>query len=88
MKKYYLMAIDKGHTISMNNLGKYYETIERNYDKMKKYYLMAIDKGNSIAITNLSNYYITNPIKLHDHLIKYNILKNKNKKLEEENELT
>ena len=37
MKEYYLMAIDKGHSSAMNNLGLYYEDIE-NYDKMKEYY--------------------------------------------------
>ena len=46
MKKYYLMAIDKGNLEAMNNLGIYYATIEKNYDLMKKYYLMAIEKGN------------------------------------------
>ena len=45
MKEYYLMAINKGNSITMYNLGTYYEEI-KNYDKMKKYYLMAIQKGH------------------------------------------
>jgi TPR repeat protein len=47
LKKYYLMAIDKGNNAAMYNLGWYYHFIEKNYDEAKKYYLMAIDKGNS-----------------------------------------
>jgi hypothetical protein len=35
MKKYYLMAIEKGNDIAMNNLGSYYHIIG-NYDEMKK----------------------------------------------------
>ena len=50
MKKYYLMAIDKGNSTAMYNLGLYFQTIENNYlgvyyqeiekeyDQMKKYY--------------------------------------------------
>jgi hypothetical protein len=59
MKKYYLMAIDKGNSLAMHNLGYYYEIIEKNYDLMKKYYHMAIDKGReaSSAMYNLGYYY-------------------------------
>jgi len=56
MEKYYLMAIDKGNSAAMCNLGNYYKTI-KDYPNMMKYYLMAIDKGNSAAINNLSLYY-------------------------------
>ena len=31
MKKYYLMAIDKGYKNSMYRLGKYYQEVEKNY---------------------------------------------------------
>ena len=60
MKKYYLMAIDKGESKAMYNLGYYYEDVEKDYVEMKKYYLMAIDKGNSDAMINLGNYYYQN----------------------------
>src|SRR3989304_2324530 len=42
MKKYYLMAIDKGNCYAMNSLADYYKKI-KDYDQMKKYYSMAID---------------------------------------------
>jgi hypothetical protein len=41
----------------MNNLGRYYEQIEKNYDLMKKYYLQAIEKGYSDAMNSLGLYY-------------------------------
>ena len=53
-KKYYLMAIDKGNSDAMVNLGYLYKK-EKNYEETKKYYLMAIDKGNSDAISNLND---------------------------------
>ena len=57
MKKYYLMAINKGDSNSMYNLGCYYRDVEKDYDQMKKYYLMAINKGDSNAMNNLAWYY-------------------------------
>jgi TPR repeat protein len=75
MKKYYLMAIDKGNDDAMYNLGHYYQFKEKNYDLMKKYYLMAIDKENSYAMNNLGHYYRRNKL-LHDDIIivvKHNI---------------
>ncbi len=58
MKKYYLMAIEKGNVDTMTDLGDYYNYIEKNYDLMKKYYLMAIEKGNNWTMFNLhSSYY-------------------------------
>src|SRR3989304_6674894 len=59
MKKYYLMAIDKGVSEAMYILGYYYEHIdlEKDYEQMKKYYLMAIDKGVYKAMFNLGYYY-------------------------------
>jgi tetratricopeptide (TPR) repeat protein len=68
MKKYYLMAIDKGNSDAMNNLGHYYYYTEKNHDLMKKYYLMAIDKGNSYTMYNLGYYY--KEIKIDYHLMK------------------
>jgi TPR repeat protein len=57
MKKYYLQAIEKGNSDSMNNLGLYYKNNEENDDLMKKYYLQAIEKGNTEAMNNLGYYY-------------------------------
>jgi hypothetical protein len=57
MKKYYLLAIEKGNTEAMNNLGVHYQWREINYDLAKKYYFMAIEKGNSRAMCNLGCYY-------------------------------
>src|SRR3989304_4709637 len=52
MKKYYLMAIEKGNSNTMNNLGSYYEEI-KDYENMMKYYLMAIEKDHSSAMFKL-----------------------------------
>ena len=56
MIEYYLMAIGKGNSNSMNNLALYYEK-QQDYDQMMKYYLMAIEKDNSRAMNNLACYY-------------------------------
>ena len=56
MKKYYLMAIEKGDSTSMRNLGIYYKSVDKNYDEMKKYYLMAIEKGCLDSMHDLGNY--------------------------------
>jgi hypothetical protein len=56
MKKYYLMAIEKGNTNAMNNLGNHYKKFG-DYDNMKKYYLMAIKKGNNYTQNQLNEYY-------------------------------
>jgi tetratricopeptide (TPR) repeat protein len=64
------MAIDKGYSDAMYNLGSYYQNIEKNYDESKKYYLMAIDKGNSNAMNNLGSYYQNNE-QNYDEVKKY-----------------
>jgi TPR repeat protein len=46
MKKYYLMAIKKGHPMAMSYLGHYYETVELNQDLAVKYYKMAVEHFN------------------------------------------
>jgi TPR repeat protein len=51
------MAIDKGNSNAMYNLGNYYDEIEINYEEAKKYYIMAINKGDSDAMNNLGHYY-------------------------------
>jgi len=60
MKKYYLMAIEKGHVNAMYELGLYYEKIEKDYILMEKYYLMAIEKKSRNATKNLKKYYRSN----------------------------
>ncbi len=70
MKKYYLIAIDKGCFVSMNNLACFYYRIEKNYDEMKKYYLMAIDLGCLESLSNLACYY-RNIEKNYDEMKKY-----------------
>ena len=57
VKKYYLMAIEKGNHGAMCDLGSFYGNIEKNYDLVKKYYLMAIEKGNHGAMCNLGWHY-------------------------------
>jgi len=59
MKKYYLLAMEKGNSNAMHKLGLYHQWIgnEKNYKLMKKYYLMAIKKGNSQAMISLGFYY-------------------------------
>jgi hypothetical protein len=71
MKKYYLMAIEKGHNHAMYNLGKYYEE-QKDYDNMKKYYLMAIEKGHNHAMYNLGKYYEEQ--KDYDNMKKYYLM--------------
>jgi TPR repeat protein len=45
-KKYYMMAVELGHSNAMYNLGFYYNKIEKNYEEAKKYYIMAIKTKN------------------------------------------
>jgi len=59
MKKYYLMAIEKGNDIAMYNLAKYYEKTKNNVE-MEKYYLMAIEKGNDIVMYKFAIYHYDN----------------------------
>ena len=59
MKEYYLQAIELGDSNAMNNLGYYYKTIEKDYDKMKQYYLQAIELGYSDTMNNLGCHYET-----------------------------
>jgi len=70
MKKYYLMAINKGNTMAMYRLGYYYHFVEKKYDEMKKYYLMAINKDNTFAMCNMG-YYYCNVEKNYDEMKKY-----------------
>jgi hypothetical protein len=51
------MAIEKGHSCAMYNLGIYYKNVEKNYDLVVKYYIMAIEKGNTHAMNSIGVYY-------------------------------
>jgi uncharacterized protein YcgL (UPF0745 family) len=68
MKKYYLMAIALNNVGAMNNLGSYYQLVEKNDELMKKYYLMAIALNNVEAMNNLGYYY--QYIEKNDELMK------------------
>ena len=71
MLKYYLMAIDKGNTMAMNNLACYYKE-QRNYDSAKKYYLMAIENGSHNAMNDLACCYMEQG--KYDSAIKYYLM--------------
>jgi hypothetical protein len=57
MKRFYMISVDKGNVIAMNNLGYHYLYIEKNHYLAEKYWLMAINKGYSVAMYHLGNYY-------------------------------
>ena len=57
MKKYYLMAINKGNPDAMNSLGYHYYGHEKNYNLMKKYFLIYYKYFKE-------KYYITNKINI------------------------
>lgn len=56
MKKYYLMAIEKGNELAMNNLGMYYYKLE-DYEKAKEYLIQGAEKDGIDCIVNLGTYY-------------------------------
>ena len=56
-EKYFLMAVDSGHTIAMYILGLFYIVTMRNDKKAEKYCLMAVDKGQTDAIVALGHLY-------------------------------
>ena len=58
----------------MNNLGYYYQEIEKDYQMMKQYYLMAIEKNCLKAMDNLENYYSDNDVvEFYKELLKIKI---------------
>jgi hypothetical protein len=72
MKKYYIMAIDKGNIDGAYNLGCYYH-YNNNYIDMKKYFLMAIEKNDGYSMYNLGHYY-QNIEKDYENMKKYYIM--------------
>jgi TPR repeat protein len=73
MKKYYLMAIEKGNVDAMFLLGWYYHDIYNEDELTKKYYLMAIDKGNITAMIKLGDYNISHT-RNYDETKKYYLM--------------
>jgi hypothetical protein len=73
--KLYQMAIDKDHSVAMNNLGNLYyhgKGVQQNYDKAIQLYQMAIDKGLSDAMNNLGlMYYNGQDVQNYDKAIQY-----------------
>lgn len=58
-RKYYTMAVDRGHPKATYNLGTLCH-IQRDYENMEKYYLMAINlHHNSKAMLALGCYYMS-----------------------------
>lgn len=76
MKKYYLMAIDKGDIESITSLGTFYR--HKNVNKSIKYFLMGVSKDNLNAMENLALYY--KDIKEYDLMIKYFLMVIENEK--------
>ena len=72
MKKYYLMAIERGNNKSMYNLATYYKNIEKNNDEMLKYYLMAVENNYELSLLCLGTYYWG--IENYDEMIKYYLM--------------
>jgi len=56
---YYKLAIEKGHTKAMYNLGLLY-TNQRNFSEAEHYYKLAIEKGHTKAMFNLGLMYYQN----------------------------
>ena len=55
-EKYYLKAIDNGHSSSMNNLANLYAN-QKKFKEAEMYYLKAIEKGNVSPMYNLAILY-------------------------------
>lgn len=70
-EKYYLLAIEKGHTDALFNLAHLYDNQEK-YSKAEKYYQLAIEKGNINAFYNLAISYKTQ--EKHPEAEKYYLL--------------
>jgi len=63
------MAIDKGHTKSMLQLGTFYEQVEPNVDEMIRLYTLTYENGNKEGAFALANYYTR--MKNDEQMIKY-----------------
>ena len=64
-----LMAIEKGHTKSMLQLGTYYEQVEPNVEDMIRLYTLAYENGNKEGVFALANYYTK--MNNEEQMIKY-----------------
>jgi tetratricopeptide (TPR) repeat protein len=63
------MAIEKNHTESMIQFGKYYEQVEPNVEEMVRLYTLAYENGNKEGAFELAAYYTK--IKNEPEMIKY-----------------
>ena len=71
MKHYALLAFTKFNCAKgLHNIGFYYQTIEKDYNKMKKYYLMAIKNKYFCSLYNLAIFY-EHTNKNFNNMIKY-----------------
>ena len=68
----FLMAIDKGKSKAMFNLGDNYKNIEKNNNESIKYYLMAIQKNYQPSKHSLKD--ITNSLERYFLYKQYNII--------------
>jgi len=59
MKKYYLIAIERGSHSANYKLGHHYQFVEKNPEECIKYYKQAIDKNYLFANHELGYYYET-----------------------------
>jgi tetratricopeptide (TPR) repeat protein len=66
------MAIDKGHTKSMLQLGTYYEQVEPNVDEMIRLYTLTYENGNKEGAFQLASYYTK--MKNESEMIKYLVI--------------
>lgn len=58
MKKYYLMSIEQGNCIAMNNFARYYIYSDvADHELMCKYYFMAIENGFKKSALDLMDFY-------------------------------
>jgi len=79
-EKYYLMAVNQGHTGAMWNMGNLYRYYLMNYKQAEKYFLMAVEKGHSDAMFSLGNFYETD-VKDYVKAEKYYLMAIKNNSL-------
>lgn len=66
------MAIEKNHTESMIQFGKYYEQVEPNVEEMVRLYTLAYENGNKEGAFQLASYYTL--VKNEPEMIKYLVI--------------
>jgi TPR repeat protein len=56
-EKYYMMAVDKGNSDAMVNLGLLYDIEKKDIERAENYYQMAAKRGHTVAMINLGILY-------------------------------